>query len=260
MPKSKRDKRVSLTQTRRKGLELKQKLIEDIRSCVDQYAHIFIFSVQNMRNNKLKDIRQEWRHSRFFFGKNKVTSVALGQTTESEYSDGLHELSKQLSGQMGLLFTNKSTDEVVKWFTTFKEPDYARSGNVAPQTVILEEGPLEGFSHSMEPQLRQLGLPTTLKRGVVTLIKEHPVCKIGDTLTPEQARILKLFGHKMADFHVTVEGVWSKKGAFKKLKSDIKPDTQTKSFTVKLKPSKVTPNDDISDDDMDDDDEGSDAT
>jgi len=40
--------------------------------------------------------------------------VALGQTTESEYSDGLHELSKQLSGQMGLLFTNKSTDEVVK--------------------------------------------------------------------------------------------------------------------------------------------------
>jgi len=36
-----------------------------IRSCVDQYAHIFIFSVQNMRNNKLKDIRQEWRHSRW---------------------------------------------------------------------------------------------------------------------------------------------------------------------------------------------------
>ena len=45
----------------------------------------------------------------------------------------------------------------------------------------------------------------------------------------------KLFGHKMADFHVTVEGVWSKKGAFKQLKSDLKPDTQTLSFTVKLK-------------------------
>lgn len=31
--------------------------------------------------------------------------------------------------------------------------------------VTLDEGPLEQFPHSMEPQLRQLGLPTALKKG-----------------------------------------------------------------------------------------------
>lgn len=43
--------------------------------------------------------------------------------------------------------------------------DYARAGNKAQMDITLEEGPLEQFPHSMEPQLRQLGLPTALKKG-----------------------------------------------------------------------------------------------
>ena len=43
-----------------------------IKECIDEYANIFLFSVQNMRNTKLKDVRSKWRDSRFFFGRNKV--------------------------------------------------------------------------------------------------------------------------------------------------------------------------------------------
>lgn len=52
-----------------------------------------------------------------------------------------------------------------RYFDNFKETDYARAGNVAQMAVTLDEGPLEQFPHSMEPQLRQLGLPTALKKG-----------------------------------------------------------------------------------------------
>ncbi|KAK3087433.1 hypothetical protein FSP39_005866 [Pinctada imbricata] len=135
--------------------------------------------------------------------------LALGRTDGEEYKDNLHKLSSQLRGQTGLLFTNKSKEEVLKFFDAFCVSDYARSGNEAPQTVILEAGPVPEFSHSMEPQLRQLGLPTSLQKGVITLLREHTVCEQGDILTPEQARILKLFGHEMSEFRITIEGVWS---------------------------------------------------
>jgi mRNA turnover protein 4 len=214
MPKSKRDKKISLTQTRRKGLELKQKIIDEIRECLDQYTRIFTFSVHNMRNNKLKDVRQEWRNSRFFFGKNRVMSVALGKGPEDEYRDNLHKISQRLVGQHGLLFTNCKKDEVLKWFNEYHEADFARSGNTATQTVVIEQGPLKAFTHSMEPQLRQLGLPTSLQRGVVTLREDYTVCKNGDNLTPEQARILKLFQHKMAEFKITIESMWQNDGTF----------------------------------------------
>lgn len=57
---------------------------------------------------------------------------------------------------------------VHRYFNHFKEMDYARAGNQAQMNITLDEGPLEQFPHSMEPQLRQLGLPTALKKGKIT--------------------------------------------------------------------------------------------
>ncbi|XP_051531812.1 mRNA turnover protein 4 homolog isoform X1 [Myxocyprinus asiaticus] len=213
MPKSKRDKKVSLTKTTKKGLESKQNLIEELRKCADIYRYVFVFSVENMRNNKLKDIRTAWKHSRLFFGKNKVMMIALGKGPTDEYKDNLHKVSRFLRGEVGVLFTNKTKDEVQEYFSNFKVMDYARSGNIATIAVTLDEGPLEQFPHSMEPQLRQLGLPTTLKKGVVTLIKDFEVCKEGDTLAPEQARILKLFGIEMAEFKLSIKCMWNSESA-----------------------------------------------
>lgn len=86
--------------------------MEDVRNCVEKYARIFLLSVHNMRNDKLKDIRAKWKDSRFFFGKNKVIALGLGRSSETEAANDLHKLSLALRGQCGLLFTNRSKKEV----------------------------------------------------------------------------------------------------------------------------------------------------
>lgn len=196
---------------------LKQKIIEDVRACAEKFERLFTFTVKNMRNIHMKDVRHQWSHSRFFFGKNKVMVLALGKSKDDEYLDGLHHVSVHLHGETGLLFTNKPKKEVLEFFKKYRAADFARSGNVATETVILKEGPLPGFQHSMEPQLRQLGLPTSLNRGVITLLHEHTVCKKGEVLSPEKARILKLLGHTMADFTLTATGMWTKDGQWEDL-------------------------------------------
>lgn len=77
-----------------------------------------------------------------------------------------------------------------RWFEKYEVKDYARSGNAATQTVRLIAGPLPQFSHALEPQLRKLGMPTSLQRGIVTLDKDYVVCTEGTPLSPEQARLL----------------------------------------------------------------------
>ena len=120
-------------------------------------CRIYVFQCENMRNNKLKTVREAWSHSKFFIGKNRVLAKALGNTEEEEYSDKLHLISKCLKNQCGLLMTNQSEADVVEYFSRLSEPDFARTGGLATETVALQQGPLNMFSHSMEPQLRKLG-------------------------------------------------------------------------------------------------------
>ncbi|KAJ1532360.1 hypothetical protein ONE63_000962 [Megalurothrips usitatus] len=222
MPRGKRDKKITLSQTDKKGLPHKQKLVEDLRKCVDKYDTIFVFSTENMRNAKLKDLREEWKNdSRFFFGKQTVMQLGLGKTPEEEYQDNLHKISKQLTGQCGLLFTNRSENEVRDYFGTYAVPEFARSGVVATETITLPEGPLPDFPFDSEVYLRKLGMPTTLQKGVVTLLADYDVCKEGKRLTPAQAQILKLLGKQMAEFRLNLKCLWRKDGGKVKRLKDI---------------------------------------
>ncbi|XP_050075308.1 mRNA turnover protein 4 homolog [Anopheles maculipalpis] len=220
MPKSRRDKKVSLTKTDRKGLSNKQQIIEDIQQCREKYDNIFLFSVQNMRNSKLKDVRTEWKNSRFFFGKNRVMQLGLKLVSDDENEEstklehGMERLREQMMGQCGLLFTSESKKTVLEWFETYQAEEFARSGFRATQTIKLMPGPLEDFSHAIEPHLRSLGMPTKLDRGIVTLYKDFTVCEKNKLLTPEQARILKLLGKPMAKFKVIINCCYTKKDGF----------------------------------------------
>jgi len=86
---------------------------------------------------------------------------------------------------------------------------------VATETVVLEEGKLTQFSHAMEPHLRSLGLPTSLQKGIITLVKEFVVCKKGQTLNANQAKVLKLLEKPMAEFRVVLDSVWLAPDEFK---------------------------------------------
>lgn len=67
MPKSKRAKVVHLSKTTKKGKELTLRLFANIREAIPSYPYIYVFSVDNMRNTFLKDVRTELSDSRFVF-------------------------------------------------------------------------------------------------------------------------------------------------------------------------------------------------
>merc|ERR1712228_958141 len=84
------------------------------------------------------------------------------------------------------------------------------TGGVATEKVELKQGVLEMFPHNMEPQLRKMGMPVSLDKGKVMCLVDFTVCNKGDTLTSEQARILKLLGHQHAEFKLNIVSGWSK--------------------------------------------------
>jgi mRNA turnover protein 4 len=117
---------VTLSKTKKKpGLERKGKVVAEIKDAVDKYSSAYVFTYDNMRNQKLKDLREQLksssRHgahiacllipssalvksilpfqaiffcSRIFLAGKKVMQIALGRSAADEAKTGLHKLSK----------------------------------------------------------------------------------------------------------------------------------------------------------------------
>lgn len=97
---------MSLTKTSAKGRSLKTKYVETLRSALDEYEHVYVLNYDNMRASHFKDVRADWKESRYlnpsytcsslirlFLGKNSIAQIALGRTPEEEYKDNLRHIS-----------------------------------------------------------------------------------------------------------------------------------------------------------------------
>jgi len=215
MPRSKRPKVVPLTKTdKRPGRENNERLYEKIRESIDEHQIIFVFSVDNMRNTHLKEVRTDLSDSRLFFGKTKVMAKALGTHVSNEYRRNLSALSKYLTGNVGLLMTSRPAEEILAYFESFSKQDYARMNAVSPITFTVPAGvvystggnvPQEDdvpMAHSLETAVRGFGMPTRLVNGQVRLDQEFVVCSEGKRLDSKQAALLKVFGVATAEFVV----------------------------------------------------------
>lgn len=231
MPSSKRNRIIPTSKTKKNHKELVKRLHSNIQEAAEKYSYIWVFSVENVRNNFIKQVRVEFADSRIFMGKTKVMQVALGRSPETECAPGVSGLQSYMSGEIGLLFTDREPQEVEDYFSTYSELDYARSGAVASQTFRIPPGELytaygvEGGTEdpipmSIEPHLRKLGVPTKIVKGKVVL-QDRPdfsmdaeegyeVCKEGDTLDSRQTSILKIFGVRMAEFRMDLRAVYDK--------------------------------------------------
>lgn len=190
-----------------------------VRDAANEYNYIWIFAVSNMRNTYLSEVRSLWKGSKIFFGKLRVIARALGETPEEEIRPGLGKIAQRLRGNVGLLMTDSPPAEVLDWCSDYRRLDYARMGSHATETIVMPAGPVEcrtnppeTLPHNMEPQLRALGMPTQLKRGVPTLLEEFSVCKKGEKLTAEKAQILKHLLVQMAHFRLIPLVYWSAVG------------------------------------------------
>mmetsp|Transcript_24192 Transcript_24192/g.40059 ORF Transcript_24192/g.40059 Transcript_24192/m.40059 type:complete len:242 (+) Transcript_24192:167-892(+) len=240
MPKSRRSQVVTLTQTAKKTRDHKASYIQDVRAAIDDHDSLYLFTYDNMRSSKFKQVRQYFRNdnnaadsemtdstnkttgSRIFLGKNKLLQIAMGRTSEEEYHDNLKMVAKRIAGSVGLLCTSRPTKEVQQYFAELglHQDEYARAGSVCPQRVVLTHAMVATHPVNLLEQYKKLGLPLEVKEGVLMLRSKEDfvLCKEGQTLSAEQCKALVHFGIPLAKFNVQLVCRWNAAdGAFEEL-------------------------------------------
>lgn len=217
MPRSKRSKLVTLAQTDKKGKENKVRIFDEVREALDEYSHLWLLQLDDVRTPVLQDIRSDWVGSKLMLGKRRVLEKALGDNVQEEYKENLHKISKLCGGVPGLLFTNENPETVSAYFSAYAKADFSRSKSKSPIDFTIPEGVIYSrggqiateedvpMSHSLEATLRnKYKIPTKIKSGKIYLNEPFVVCQKGDTLSVVQALILKQFGVAASEFKVKV--------------------------------------------------------
>lgn len=213
---------MSLTQVKKKDREWKEGLVSQIQQHLDAYPSVYLIQYENFRNEAFKSLREKVRDtSTFCLGSNKVLKVAIGKSEAEEYKAQLHLLANDIRGNSALLFTKLPQKDVERMVDSFEVLDYARAGAPATEEFAIPAGPVlqygDPIAHTMEPTLRKHGMPTKLNKGVVELLTDYTVCREGDTLTPDQAALLKIFGVQMATFTMRLVGRWEEEAGYTRL-------------------------------------------
>merc|ERR1711904_26253 len=184
MPRSKRQRLVTLSKVSKKQREWKEGLIEKVRDAVDRFPSVYVFRYKDMKNNAFKALRDKLRDtSRFFLGSNKVLQVALGREAADEVRENMSQLTKLIKGHVGLLFTEMPLEKVKEELETVVEPEFAKAGARAKETVSFTKGPVE-------------------------LISDFTLCEKGESLTPAQVALLRIFDYKFARFEMRLLCKW----------------------------------------------------
>lgn len=165
MPRSKRDKKITLTKVKKRGRDGRTELIDKVRAAVDEHAFLYVLKFDALRSVGFNDVRREWRESSLFLGKNKLMALALGRTPEDEVHDNARRVSARLIGDAALLATSRPRKDVLGFFEKLATPQFACAGTLATKTVKIAAGtlPADKFPTSKLPELRKLGVEAEVR-------------------------------------------------------------------------------------------------
>lgn len=224
MARSKRNRVVALTKTKKTQLlDKKGQFVEKLRDLVEEYKYTYSFAFKNMTTLAMQSLRQYFRDdsnssSIFLLGKSTVMQVALGRNEEEEYKTNMHHLSETLKGNTGLFFSNKSPEEVIKYFNEYACPYFPSPNSIAKETIILKKGQPKEFNKypsSMESYFRTIGMKIKLDGGRYYLLEDFIVSQEGKPLKSEQVKAMRLLELRNDEFKIKILAYNTKEGEFK---------------------------------------------
>uniref|UniRef100_A0A7S1KNR3 Ribosome assembly factor mrt4 n=1 Tax=Percolomonas cosmopolitus TaxID=63605 RepID=A0A7S1KNR3_9EUKA len=210
MPKAQTLQQVTQKSFKRITKESKTQHITNLRENIEEYQHIYVFDYSGKCSGPLKNLKHECRDKAvFFMGRNRVAQAALGKNKEDELRKDLSLVSKQLSGQVVLVFSNYDHDEFVQKLKNFTQVNHASPGFQVDEDYILEEGPIDWVDSCIEQLLIPLEVPVLVKEEKLHAYKKYTIAKAGDKLTPKQTKVLRLLGYQLDVFKIRFICHWT---------------------------------------------------
>jgi large subunit ribosomal protein LP0 len=184
----------------------KNKYIEKLIQHLDEYKSILIVQVDNVGSSQMQKTRILLRgKAAIVMGKNTLMRKVIRE--QAVKNPALEALLPLIYGNVGLVMTNASLNEVRKVVLENKVPAAAKTGVLAPSDVFIPPGPT-GLDPGQTAFFQALNIATKIVKGAIELVQVNHLIKVGEKVSSSHVALLAklnilpfFYGFKVTDVY-----------------------------------------------------------
>jgi len=171
-----------------------------------KYSVVGLLDLYKLPSRQLQFIRRDLRGQVEIFMRKKCV---LERSIKGE--KGKKDLKKLLELDVkkpALILTNMNPFKLSKILVQNRSPTYAKPGDIAPNDIIVSEGPTSLPAGPAIGDFQRAKIPAMVKEGKIHVRKKTVVAKQGEEITPEVSDILKKLNIQPMEVSVNLLAAW----------------------------------------------------
>lgn len=203
-------------QAKSKISETKKREVELIKNLVGRYKTIGILDLMNLPSPQLQDARKKLDVNI------RVTKKRLLKIALNDIDKGVEKLCEDLDNIIpALILTNQTSFKLAKELRRGRSFVAAKSGQIAPNDLIVKAGPTSLPPGPIIGELGSAGVRASVEQGKVTVREDSVVVKSGNVISGKAADILAKLGIKPMELGLNLVATYENGQVFKKDVLDI---------------------------------------
>jgi large subunit ribosomal protein L10 len=160
--------------------------VEDIKKHAKEYTLIGLVDMYGIPAQQVQQIRRNLRGKAVI----KVVRNTLIKHALDDMGGDMKDLTKYISGHSAIIFTNDNPFKLFKQLEKTKTKMAAKTGEKAPEDIVIQKGPTSFKPGPIVGELQQAGIPAAIEGGKVKIRETKTVVKKGGVISAKLATVL----------------------------------------------------------------------
>ncbi|MFZ0005708.1 MAG: 50S ribosomal protein L10 [Methanoregula sp.] len=175
--------------------------VAEIKKHAKEYTLIGLVDMYGIPAQQVQQIRRNLRGKAVI----KVTRNTLIEHALNEIGGDTKGLVKFISGHSAVIFSNDNPFKLYKQLEKTKTKMAAKSGETAPEDIVIEKGPTSFKPGPIVGELQQAGIPAAIEGGKVKIRETKTVVKKGAVISAKLADVLVKLDIKPMDVGLALQ-------------------------------------------------------
>lgn len=164
----------------------KPQIVGKLKKMIEEHSAVGIVNFHNLPARSLQSMKESMR------GKASITMAKKSLIIRSLNESNLTALAEKIRGEPAFLFSNENPFKLYKIIKQSRSPAAAKTGEVAPNDVVIKKGATSLPPGPAITALQKVGLKTSVQAGKIAIMDDKVVVKKGETFTQDHVSVLNM--------------------------------------------------------------------